>query len=89
MTLVYKQAESTIKPAEIEKGKRTVYLRKDIAEEDRDGTTYWVYQEATMSHDEFEMYSKLEALKAQKSGDDNQMIIMEAIADLYEAITNM
>lgn len=108
MEPIYRYSESSVKPAELEKGKRTVFMRKDIVEEDRTDAygnpyTCWVYQEAKMSHDEFAKYSDFISAKnaikgvndsenisqlmaGQENGDNNQLIIMEAIADLYDVI---
>ena len=111
MEPIYKYSESAVKPVEIEVGKHTVFLRKDIVEEkrtDADGNdiVFYVYREATMSHEEFNEYSNLVAarnaingmndsknisnlLVGQENGDTNQLIIMEAIADLYDMIASL
>lgn len=107
MEPIYRYSESTVKPVEVEKGKRTVFLRKDIREVTRvdyngDEYSIWTYQEAKMTYDEFDTYLSFVAAKdainssedikqllsGQASGDDNQMVIMEAIADLYDIITS-
>lgn len=112
MNLIYKYSESAIKPVEVEVGKRAVYLRKDIAEEERydesseTSVTFWTYQEAKLTPEEFAEYSNIllatNAIKGvndsknieglmigQENGDNNQLIIMEAIADLYDVIASM
>lgn len=111
MDSIYRYSESTIKPAEIEICKRSVYLRKDIVEEERtdengNPTMYYTYQETKMPLEEFNKYStQREAINAingtndsvnistlltgQENGDTNQLIIMEAIADLYDAIASL
>ena len=104
MTLIYIQSESTVKPSVIEIGPTTVYIRKDIAEEVRtsengNDTTYWVYREATMSIEDFNSYTnELSVMNSinigsiVESGEDNtnnQLILMEAIADLYDVIASM
>ena len=112
MELIYRHSESTVKPSELEIGKRTVFIRKDFEEIERydestkTSQTFWTYQEAKMSHEEFAEYSKYIAAKnaiagvddskniaglvaGQENGDNNQLIIMEAIADLYDAIASM
>ncbi len=108
MNLNYIYAESTVEPSAIEIGSKVVFLRTDIESVDRtdeDGNvvTYWTYQEAVLTADEFNSYASelqsvnavkginnadniLSILSAQVSGDNNQMVIMEAIADLYAAI---
>lgn len=110
MNPIYKYSESSVKPVEIEIGKHSIFLRKDILEEERtnesgDTITFWVYQEARMTIEEFKEYSSFveaknalngvndssniqQLISGQKNGDDNQVIIMEAIADLYNAITS-
>ena len=106
----YMYAESTIKPQSIEMCKNTVYLRTDFVETSRtdmsNKVTYWTYQEARLTTDEFNSYvSWLMSKNAingindsgnisqlvigQKNRDNDQMIIMEAITDLYDAIASM
>ena len=111
MEPIYVHSESTVKPSTLEIGKRTVFLRKNIVEEkrtDEDGSTtlFYVYEEAKMSHEDFNKYSNYIAAKnaingvndsenisnlivGQENGDNNQMIIMEAIADLYDAVASL
>ena len=94
MTLTYRPSESTVRPVEIEKSKHTVFLRKDIIEEERkdfDGNSYvcYTYQEAKLSHKEFDEYASIMLMNGQANGDNNQMIIMEALADLYDAIASL
>lgn len=108
MELNYKYAESTVQPTALEVTVGTVYLRKDITSitrtsEQGDKTTYWTYQEAALTPQEFNEYTNLlmaenaikgtndsdniiSLLDGQAAGDNNQLIIMEAIADLYDAI---
>lgn len=111
MELIYTYSESSVRPRELEICKTTVYLRKDIVEDMRTDDlgnkfTFYIYQEAKMSHDEFNEYTSFLAkqnaingvndssnisnlLIGQENGDNNQLIIMEAIADLYDAIAGM
>ena len=58
MEPIYISSESTVKPLAIEVGKRTVWLRKNIIQENRKtpgGETMkvWVYDEAKMTPQEF------------------------------------
>lgn len=95
MKLDYIYAESTVKPSEVELGKTTAYVRKDIHQVE----SMWVYQEAKMPIEKFDEYSKIAAVTnsatavrledGQENGDNNQLIIMEALADLYEMIATM
>lgn len=111
MELIYRPSESTVRPVEIEKTKRTVFLRKDIVEEERtdlDGNAqvFYTYQEAKLSHEDFDKYASFIAatnaikgvndssnigilLDGQAIGDNNQLIIMEALADLYDVIASV
>ena len=104
MEIVYGYSASTVKPEELETTKSTVYLRKDITskvEKSEDGTetTWCEYKEATLTPAEFAEYQKLLAVQnatdivtlksGQETGDANQLAIMEAIADLYEAVATI
>lgn len=64
----YKPSESTVKPEPIQMDGDTVYLRNNIASlvrEDEQGnkTSYWSYQEAVLTQDEFNIYASLIASK--------------------------
>ena len=64
MELNYKYAESTVQPTALEVTVGTVYLRKDITSitrtsEQGDKTTYWTYQEAALTPQEFNEYTNL------------------------------
>lgn len=92
MKLDYKYAESMVEPSEIEFCKNTVYIRKNILQKKRthsdETITVWVYREAVLTREEFEEYSKL--IETKKAfNDENQIIIMEAIADLYDVISSI
>jgi len=108
MVIDYKNSESTVKPSAIEIGKRSAYVRRNIVEqirEDESGNkvSYWVYEEACLSHAEFNEYINfisaqnavngvndsgniVQLMTGQEISDNNQMIVMEAIADLYDVI---
>ena len=95
MELLFYKSSSTVKPAELEKAKHTVFIRKDFVETENG----WSYDEAKLSHEEFDNYCKLKSLEdsnnilsligGQVNGDNNLLIIMEAIADLYETVMNL
>lgn len=106
MKLIYNIAESTVKPPEVERGKTTAYFRRNFVEEERNGTTFWIYEEAMVPVAEFDAYAAgLAAENAVKGANDsakiqviqetgvnstdNQLILMEAIADLYDLIATM
>lgn len=90
MELNYRPSRSMVEPSEIEICKNTVYLRKDISRvvDSSENTVIWCYDEAVLTLDEFEEYSKI--MEAKKAiNDNNQLIIMEAIADLYDKISSI
>ena len=94
MEMIYRYAESTVKPNTIEICGNTVYLRKDILKfnrEDDQGNQipYWSYQEAKITIEEFNKYVNVILVSSQKSSDDDRLAIMEAIADLYDTIATM
>ena len=87
----YRYSESTIRPQQVEVAGDTVYIRKDIAEvkrENMDGGTisYWTYQEAALSKEEFNQNANALLMSGQKNGDGDRLAIMEAIADLYDVL---
>lgn len=107
MKITYIKSESTIKPDVVSIEKTTVYLRRNITEETRtfedNITTFYVYEEAKLTHDEFAKYAnemaKVNVVRSAYDSDNivrliangsdntnNQLILMEAIADLYDAI---
>lgn len=81
MELNYKYAESTVQPTALEVTVGTVYLRKDITSitrtsEQGDKTTYWTYQEAQITTQEFNEYvNMLMAQNAIKGQNDSENII--------------
>lgn len=96
MGLKFRKSESTVKPEVVEIGKTTVFLRTDIKKETLtdgfgDSITLWTYQEAKMTPDEFTAYASLVSSKdaVTNATINNQMIIMDAIADLYERISRL
>lgn len=96
MSLKYRYSESTVKPEAVEIGKTTVFLRTDIEKETRtvsDGNTtdFWTYKEAKMTPEEFVVYANLLSSRDIITGvsNSNQLIIMEAIADLYDKFSDI
>lgn len=100
MEPLYLLAESTEIPLAIEIGINTVFLRRDISEESRTDINgnvvkYWIYREAKMSIAEFNDYANIintnnviKLLNGQENADTNQLTIMQAIADMYDAIAS-
>ena len=64
-----------------------VYVRKDIREESRDKGTMFTYLEALMTPEEYQSYSgqRIEATGT----NDNQTVIMAALADIADMILDM
>lgn len=96
MNLNYRHSESTVKPEAVEIGTTTVFLRTDITKETRTDDlgnehVFWVYREAKINPNEFTAYANLLNSKeiVNNVSLNNQMIIMEAIADLYDIIANL
>lgn len=111
MVINYTPSESTVKPSAIEMGKHSAYVRRNIVtqiREDESGNTvsYWTYEEACLSPDEFNEYISfisaqnavngvddsgniIQLMAGQEDGNNNQMIVMEAIADLYDIIASL
>lgn len=96
MKLNFRYSESTVKPESVEISSTTVFLRKDITKEKRTdelgkSIIFWTYQEAKMTPDEFVAYAGLISAKDAISNVtiDNQLAIMEAIADLYDEISKI
>lgn len=81
MELDYRYAESTVKPSALEINDGTVYLRKDYSEivrtsEQSEKVTYWTYQEAQITTQEFNEYvNMLMAQNAIKGQNDSKNIV--------------
>lgn len=103
MNVTYVKSESTVKPDVVSIEKTTVYMRRNIVEEIRTyedvSTTFYVYEEAALTHEEYAKYSnEIDAINSAHiaqlvaegaDNTNNQLILMEAIADLYDVIASM
>ena len=87
----YVKSESTIKPELIDatSSKTTVYIRKNIIEKERmdketgDYTTYYEYDEAKLTKEEYQEYLKeLEIIDIQKQRADIDYIALMSGIDL-------
>ena len=96
MQLNYYYAESTVEPIPILIEDTIVRIRKDIATENRTDkmsgsvTTFYTYQEAKLTHEEFKTYSDQQAAINAITGSEiaaKQTVMMSAIADLYDMIS--
>jgi len=87
MEIKWYQSSSTVRPREvdIESSPTTVYLHRHIREEERtdettgEKTTWYVYEEATLTPAEYTVYA------ADQSRQDS-VAIMEALVDIYSLI---
>lgn len=87
MELNYVKSESTVKPAELEFAKNSVYLRRNISTRTEDDTVLYTYDEACLTPEEFNVYAPQLLVRGQGDTDSNMLSIMEAIVDLYDIIT--
>lgn len=81
MKINWYNSESTVRPAEVdyESSPTTVYLHRKIKEVEREGTTYYTYEEAKLTPAEYTVYA------AEQTREDN-LAIMSALVDIYDAI---
>lgn len=74
----FKQKEVQLNPYD-----NTVYIRKNFFQTE-DGQ--YECQEAVVSYDDFANYIQMMSLERSSEIDDNQLTMMEAIADMYDSI---
>lgn len=81
MKINWYNSESTVRPAEVdyESSPTTIYLHRKIKEVERGGVIYYTYEEAKLTPAEYTIYA------AEQTRQDN-LAIMSAIVDLYDAI---
>lgn len=96
MELQYRYSESTIRPEEFEVTDDTIYIRKNIvrmtSNNGVDGDNpinYWEYYEAAIPKNIFKNNTGSFIFNEQKANTDNQLIIMEALSDLYAELFNI
>lgn len=97
--MVFQKSQSTVKPKLIEVLPTVAYIRKNLVESeeatsrytDENGeevtikTTFYNYDEARLTIEEFNAYANEKLMAAQENSEVNQLTLMEAMADLYEA----
>ena len=81
MKINWYKSESTVVPKEVdyESSPTTIYIHKNIDSEDRDGVTWYTYEEAKLTPTEYQIYA------AEQTRKDN-LEIMNKLADLYAQI---
>ena len=87
--MTWQKSESTVRPDTIEETKSTVFLRRNIKEtvrmdeESGDETTWYEYEEAKLSHAEYEEYMQVaEAVNMRQIRADVDYIALCAGVDL-------
>lgn len=87
--MTWQKSESTVRPDTIEETKSTVFLRRNIKEtvraneESGDETTWYEYEEAKLSHAEYEEYMQMvEAMNMRQIRADVDYIALCAGVDL-------
>jgi hypothetical protein len=81
MRIEWYKSESTVKPKEVdyESSPTTVYLHRKIKSEEREGVTWFTYEEAKLTPAEYTVYA------AEQAREDN-LAIMSALTDIYAQI---
>jgi len=81
MKIEWYKSESTVKPKEVdyESSPTTVYLHRKIKSEEREGVTWFTYEEAKLTPAEYTVYA------AEQTREDN-LAIMSALTDIYAQI---
>ena len=95
MNLYFKKSQSTVKPELVDttSSKKVVYIRQNIVETVVDDTTYYEYDEAKLTKDEYEEYLKeLEAtdtLEMVENLKDENKQLSETVEMLTNCILEM
>lgn len=80
----YYKSESSVRPQDIQVTSSTVYLRKNIIQNTE--KTMWEYDELAVLVPDFNENAGSFLIEIQKNISENQLDLMDAIADLYEMI---
>lgn len=90
MILKYVKSESTNYPelVDITSSKKYAYIRKDVIEVQKEEVTYYQYQEAKLTHEEYEQYLK-EISGTETLGDiENLKAENEMLMNQIDMLTN-
>lgn len=81
MIITWYKSQSTVRPFEVDytSSPTTVYLHRKIKETEKDGVTWYEYEEAKLTPAEYTVYA------AEQTREDN-LAIMAALTDIYDAI---
>lgn len=96
MTLEYNNVESTIKPSLLEMTDDSVYIRKDLQSvtvpdelDENLQYTYWNYQEAELTSEEFNEYTKYITTKSALDGADDSINIIKIVSGQETSEVNL
>jgi hypothetical protein len=97
MKLLYRYAESANRPESVDIYDNSVYLRKNFQEgtrRDHDDklVSFWFYEETVLNKEDFDKYMTFLSAKNSIEASEyssNQLVIMSAIADLYEVVSKL
>lgn len=95
MNLNYYKAESSIEPEVVDEtlSKVFVYIRKNIQKVDRDENTFYEYEEAKLTHEEYKQYlielSAKNTLEDIKSLQNENKNLTEQLNTLMECLLEM
>ena len=90
MNLYFKKSQSTVKPELVDttSSKKVVYIRQNIVETVVEDTTYYEYDEAKLTRDEYQEYLKeLEASNVSETI-ENLKAENQALTEQVDMLTN-
>lgn len=80
------RSQSRSKPLLVEVNSSNAYIRQNITSEIINGITFYNYDEAYLTIEEFNAYANKMLMNGQNVSENNQLTIMEAFADFYETV---
>lgn len=80
------KSQSRKKPLLIEVSGDIAYVRKNVTAEIIEDNIFYIYDEAELTIEEFNAYANTILISGQEESTSNQLIIMEAMADMYETV---
>ena len=101
MNLYFKKSQSSVKPELVDttSSKKVVYIRQNIVEVQKDDTTFYDYEEAKLTKDEYKEYlaeletqdtlETIENLKTENKALNEQVgMLTDCILEMSEVIYN-
>lgn len=90
MTLKFTKTQSTVEPQKIWVNGNWAYIRRNITKTvDNSGEisiTFYNYEEAKLGIEQFNAYANQILMNGQENNENNQLALMEAMADMYETM---